>query len=34
MRGASGHVRSDAFGRDGGLMDSDRTPGEARPVIR
>jgi hypothetical protein len=33
-RGASGHVRSDASGRDGSLLDSDRTPGEARPVIR
>jgi hypothetical protein len=30
----SGHVRSDASGRDGSLLDSDRTPGEACPVIR
>jgi hypothetical protein len=33
-RGASGHVRSDASGRDGSLLDSDRTPVRARPVIR
>jgi hypothetical protein len=33
-RGASGHVRSDASGHDGSLLDSDRTPGEERPVIR
>jgi hypothetical protein len=33
-RGASGHVRSDASGRGGSLLDSDRTPGAARPVIR
>jgi hypothetical protein len=33
-RSASGHVRSDASGRDGSLLDSDRTPGEARPIIR
>jgi hypothetical protein len=34
MRGASGHVRSDASGRAGSLLDSDRTPGAARPVKR
>jgi hypothetical protein len=33
-RGASGHVWSDASGRDGSLLDSDRMSGEARPVIR
>jgi hypothetical protein len=33
-RGASGHVRSDASGRGGSLLDSDQTPGAARPVIR
>jgi hypothetical protein len=32
--GASGHVRSDTSSRDGSLLDSDRTPGEARSVIR
>jgi hypothetical protein len=31
-RGASGHVRSDASGRGGSLLDSDRMPGAARPV--
>jgi hypothetical protein len=31
-RGASGHVRSDASGRAGSLLDSDRTPGRARLV--
>jgi hypothetical protein len=33
-RDASGHVRSDAFGRGGSSLDSDRTPSEARPVKR
>jgi hypothetical protein len=31
---ASGHMRSDASGRGGSLLDSDRTPGAARPVKR
>jgi hypothetical protein len=29
---ASGHVRSDMFGRGGSLLDSDQTPGAACPV--
>jgi hypothetical protein len=33
-RGASGHMRSDASGRGESLLDSDRTPGTARPVKR
>jgi hypothetical protein len=33
-RGTSGHVRSDAFGHGGSLLESDRTPGAARPVKR
>jgi hypothetical protein len=33
-RGASGHVRSDATGHGGSLLDSDWTPGAARPVKR
>jgi hypothetical protein len=33
-RGASDHERSDASGRGGSLLDSDRTPGAARPVKR
>jgi hypothetical protein len=33
-RGASGHVRSDASGRGGSLLDSDRTPGATCPVKR
>jgi hypothetical protein len=31
-RGASGHVRSDVYDRGGSLLDSDRSPGAARPV--
>jgi hypothetical protein len=34
MCGASGHMRSDTSGRGGSLLDSDRTPGAARPVKR
>jgi hypothetical protein len=33
-RDASGHMRSDASDRGGSLLDSDRTPGVARPVKR
>jgi hypothetical protein len=33
-RGTSSHVRSDVSGRGGSLLDSDRTPGAARPVKR
>jgi hypothetical protein len=33
-RGASGHVRSDASGHAGSLLDSDRTPGAARLIKR
>jgi hypothetical protein len=32
--GASGHVRPDASDRAGSSLDSDRTPGAARPVKR
>jgi hypothetical protein len=32
-RGTSGHMRSDASGRCGSLLDSDRTPGAVRLVI-
>jgi hypothetical protein len=31
---ASGHVRSDASGRSGSLLDSDLTPGAVRPFKR
>jgi hypothetical protein len=32
MCGVSGHMRSDASGRGGSLLDSGRTPGVARPI--
>jgi hypothetical protein len=32
-RGTSDHMRSDASGRGGSSLDSDRTPGAARSVV-